>query len=470
MKDYYKILEVDFFATHEQIRAQHRFLLQAWHPDKFPTTEQKKKAEERVREINEAYGVLSDPNRRDRYDHELIFAPLDLSQSTTDQVKKTRSAEEAGHRCDICNVKAKTHHVSFYETLGNLFTRQRNSVKGNLCKACIDYYFWNFTGKTMLLGWWGVTSFFITPFILLNNIFQYGFTIGMEKPERQITPNPLSFWVFSLIGCIILCAQAFLAISITSALDLKSTPPAPKVSIVSTETALPTSTQAQASQSVTNLPLSVACVPQWTTRETALVAAVIDGDTIDVKIDNQDFRVQYIGVNAPEQNEPFFDQASALNQNLVSNNTVTLVKDVSDTDAYGRLLRYVFVGDTFVNYELIREGYAQAARYTPDISCASFFANAQSLAQTDSLGLWMSAPTSLPVPTSVTPLPTLSPVPLLTTPTTASGNCDPAYPDVCIPSPPPDLDCSDIPYRDFKVLAPDPHNFDRDGDGIGCEN
>lgn len=55
----------------------------------------------------------------------------------------------------------------------------------------------------------------------------------------------------------------------------------------------------------------------------------------------------------------------------------------------------------------------------------------------------------------------------------AQSNCDAAYPDVCIPSPPPDLDCSDIPYRNFRVLPPDPHHFDggpdRRADGIGCE-
>lgn len=48
--------------------------------------------------------------------------------------------------------------------------------------------------------------------------------------------------------------------------------------------------------------------------------------------------------------------------------------------------------------------------------------------------------------------------------------CDPAYPGVCIASPPPDLDCADVPFRRFEVLTPDPHNFDADGNGIGCEN
>jgi hypothetical protein len=50
-----------------------------------------------------------------------------------------------------------------------------------------------------------------------------------------------------------------------------------------------------------------------------------------------------------------------------------------------------------------------------------------------------------------------------------AGNCDPAYPSVCIPPPPPDLDCADITFRRFTVLPPDPHHFDGDGNGIGCE-
>ena len=48
------------------------------------------------------------------------------------------------------------------------------------------------------------------------------------------------------------------------------------------------------------------------------------------------------------------------------------------------------------------------------------------------------------------------------------SNCDPSYPTVCIPPPPPDLNCSDIPHRDFLVLQPDPHRFDGNKDGVGC--
>ncbi len=56
------------------------------------------------------------------------------------------------------------------------------------------------------------------------------------------------------------------------------------------------------------------------------------------------------------------------------------------------------------------------------------------------------------------------------TPGSVSGNCDPSYPDVCIPPKPPDLDCKDIPFRHFRVLPPDPHNFDGNHDGWGCES
>ena len=55
-------------------------------------------------------------------------------------------------------------------------------------------------------------------------------------------------------------------------------------------------------------------------------------------------------------------------------------------------------------------------------------------------------------------------------PAPLENNCDPSYPDVCIPYFPPDLDCEEISYTDFKVIPPDPHGFDRDNDGIGCES
>jgi hypothetical protein len=75
--------------------------------------------------------------------------------------------------------------------------------------------------------------------------------------------------------------------------------------------------------------------------------------------------------------------------------------------------------------------------------------------------------TRTPIPTRTnTRLPTWTPAP-------GGGNnanCHPSYPTVCILPRPPDLDCDDIQYTNFRVLPPDPHNFDDDEDGIGCES
>jgi hypothetical protein len=75
-------------------------------------------------------------------------------------------------------------------------------------------------------------------------------------------------------------------------------------------------------------------------------------------------------------------------------------------------------------------------------------------------------PTATLLPTQPPASPTRTPT---RTPTPRPSNCHPSYPTVCIPPPPPDLDCGDIPYRNFAVLPPDPHRFDGDRDGVGCE-
>ena len=203
-----------------------------------------------------------------------------------------------------------------------------------------------------------------------------------------------------------------------------------------------------------------ACIPP-NQREAATVTRVIDGDTIEVNINGVVARVRYIGIDTPEsttQVEYFGPQATTRNQQLVAGKQVILIKDVSETDQYDRLLRYVIAADTFVNYELVRAGYAKAVTYPPDVACADTFVQAQREARSRETGLWAPTPTVPPAP----PPPPPQPV--------QQGNCDPSYPTVCIPPPPPDLDCKDVPYRRFQVLPPDPHNFDgNDNDGLGCE-
>jgi len=121
------------------------------------------------------------------------------------------------------------------------------------------------------------------------------------------------------------------------------------------------------------------------------VTRVVDGDTIEISSGE---KVRYIGVNAPESVDPrrpiqcYGHEASAKNKELVEGKTVRLEKDISDKDKYGRLLRYVWVGDIMINEQLVREGFAQVSTYPPDVKYKDQFIEAQRLAKEEKKGLW----------------------------------------------------------------------------------
>jgi micrococcal nuclease len=135
---------------------------------------------------------------------------------------------------------------------------------------------------------------------------------------------------------------------------------------------------------------------QATSSETALVTRVIDGDTIEVAGNPASpagrRRVRYIGINTPEMTKCFGSRARDENTSLVNGKIVRLVSDVSDKDTYGRLLRYVYVGDEFVNDTLARQGFAVAEPIKPDTLFAQQFLSAQQEAKRDSRGLWSACP------------------------------------------------------------------------------
>lgn len=130
----------------------------------------------------------------------------------------------------------------------------------------------------------------------------------------------------------------------------------------------------------------------------ARVIRIIDGDTIEVDLGEGNKKtVRYIGIDTPETVDPnrsdqcFGKEASAKNKELVGNGIVGLEKDVSETDRYGRLLRYVYMGDLFINQVLVSEGYAHASSYPPDIKYQDKFRQAEQQARTNSKGLWGNA-------------------------------------------------------------------------------
>ncbi|MCX6726386.1 MAG: thermonuclease family protein [Candidatus Shapirobacteria bacterium] len=130
-------------------------------------------------------------------------------------------------------------------------------------------------------------------------------------------------------------------------------------------------------------------------KETVEVIRVIDGDTIEIAGGQ---KVRYIGVDTPETVDPkrpvgcFGKKASAKNKELVEGKTVELEKDVSNTDKYGRLLRYVWVGDRMINEELITEGYAKLDTVPPDVKYSQLLIKAEKEARISDIGLWSKCP------------------------------------------------------------------------------
>ena len=185
----------------------------------------------------------------------------------------------------------------------------------------------------------------------------------------------------------------------------------------SSHTPTPTPTTASASATATAQSSLETALPGALTE--AQVVRVVDGDTIHVDIGGQEFTLRYIGVDTPETVDPnrpvgcYGPEASAHNKELVQGKTVWLEKDVSETDKYGRLLRYVWLSDDadpaqgqMVNAMLVRDGYAQVSTYPPDVKYQNYFLGLQREARDAGAGLWGEACTSAtPIPATQTPPP-----------------------------------------------------------------
>ncbi len=127
---------------------------------------------------------------------------------------------------------------------------------------------------------------------------------------------------------------------------------------------------------------------------TGAVVTVVDGDTIDVQLDDRTVCVRYLGMNTPETKhptkgqEPCGAEASAANRQLVAGQTVRLELDVQPWDRDQRLLAYVYVGEVMINAELVRQGYAQVATYPPNVRYADRFTQLQQEARAAGAGCW----------------------------------------------------------------------------------
>ncbi len=251
----------------------------------------------------------------------------------------------------------------------------------------------------------------------------------------------------------------------------------------------------------------------------ATVVSITDGDTLKVQLaDGTIDTVRMLHIDTPEitgtTGQCGGTEATDFLTTILgyaSNGTVYLESDVTARDRYDRRLAYVWFsvdGDPnpyMANDAMVRNGWAQSETYKPDVKykaqldaaeqfsvekvtgvrllCGKFGQPAGSAGPSDEqirqayqkqpnqgqLPPYPGSDTAVVEPPPAVPAPPpAAPAP---PPAQSGGDCDPSYPGVCIP---PawqvgDLDCKDVQYRRFTVVPPDPHNFDGDFDGVGCE-
>jgi endonuclease YncB( thermonuclease family) len=182
---------------------------------------------------------------------------------------------------------------------------------------------------------------------------------------------------------------------------------------------------------------------------TYLVTRVIDGDTLELA-SGQDVRL--VGIDTPEVGECGYDKAAANLAYLTLDKQVTLTVSDEDQDRYGRLLRYVNIGDVDAGLRLIKNGLA-IARYDSRDGYGFHQREPVYIAADRAHGNITCAQPAQPAPAAA--------------PAPQGGACAPGY-SPCVPPYPPDVDCADV-NGPISVTGTDPHGLDADGDGVACE-
>jgi micrococcal nuclease len=197
------------------------------------------------------------------------------------------------------------------------------------------------------------------------------------------------------------------------------------------------------------------------------VVSVGDGDTLRVRNQQgQPVTIRLGCIDAPElKQNPWGQQSKSRLQQLLKVGQSVQVRSI-ERDRYKRLVAEIFVNNRSVNLTMVQEGQAVVYRqYLQGCDRAKDqFLQAEANAKGKKLGFWNQSQPVMPWDfrrgkKNTQPATTQSQI----------QSCDRSYPDICIPPNSADLNCPDIPYRRFKVIPPDPHGFDRDGDGVGCE-
>jgi len=131
--------------------------------------------------------------------------------------------------------------------------------------------------------------------------------------------------------------------------------------------------------------LHVFCAREERKTEENRVIEILDGDTIRL---SNGITVRYIGIDTPEEGEPFYSEARKANEKLVKGKTVRLELDLQARDKYDRMLAYVYVDTMMVNIMLLKEGLANIYPHPPNLRHLQEFCAVQKEAREEHLGIW----------------------------------------------------------------------------------
>ncbi len=119
--------------------------------------------------------------------------------------------------------------------------------------------------------------------------------------------------------------------------------------------------------------------------ESARVEKVIDGDTVDLA---DGTRIRLIGINTPELEQPYYEEATEFTRSLLEGREVGLEFDIEQKDQHDRTLAYLWIGDQLANYVIVRSGWANNLSIQPNVKYEVYIEQAQEKAAAAGIGIW----------------------------------------------------------------------------------
>ena len=219
LKDYYKILEISADASQDEIKEKYRFLAHAWHPDKFPPR-QKAYAEAKMKEVNEAYEVLGDPEKRKEYDKKRGSQFSTHHEQDHFREKERTAHREAEERAEVERQKKEQAEIE-KQRQKQAEKERKEAEQKEISKYFSGLAFLSCFGFGLISAWLllalGVSLVWVIVFVVLSILMALGGTQGLAearwRAKKEQPKKVLRKWSIILAGCLVLLWGLFVVVS-----------------------------------------------------------------------------------------------------------------------------------------------------------------------------------------------------------------------------------------------------------------